>query len=1155
MKKGRLWHFLITIPDLVFSITSCRMKIIFKTGIIIFSLFFAITSMIVFAQDVPFPQALRWGPIELSSGSLSKFQGKNLQSEDNSYAVGSVFVGPRGEKKYTIIYAINLDTGSMINKDSIPGTCYGIEIAGNYAYVSAASEGLRIYNLEEKFSFVRTIETKKPGYHFMHLGNLLYVENPEEPNFLIDMITLSRVNTLAGVDLSPTSVYRILYPDYLIGQPVEFAADIPTAPGILNLRNGEIIGVAPYSAPFAWDPINGFLFLVNYSTSYENYIDKLIFFDIKTGKVMAMVDELTKSEINAISRYTPSPSQIGGYGENLRWVLSPIKPNKYGYYTFIGNKYSYLIDKLGNIISTIPGEIFHKEEEYVFVKEKNNLLKAFSPKDGSLLWEQTLPNAFQFAAGPFFGTERIFGLIESGGRKVREDVLYQCDYNNGSIVNYTQFEGYDIQVISVNPLILALRDRYLKNEEAVWSLVQYDPLKLPQSSPELAITYKSRGYAEDGIKYEFECNVNDPLRRNPNIEWDFGDEKISSAMASETMYHIYDGPSTYIVTAHVAFNDGSSKNASATVTCQLPQFTLTATPVAYTETGMKFEFRCHFDNLSEMIYQREPIVHWEFRDNKSEDAGAYKTIYHIYSTPGTYEVKANLTFHDGPTKEELVNANYNLPDFTLNATPAAGFTPLNVRFTCELVLTTSTTQGLIFEWSQDGYYISNNPLGFSRKYHLPHRYFYSPGIYNYKTVCTIIDPNPSSGLSTNRETTVHLFPFPQPNGESIPFPRDPLIASRATCRGACGGDCPESCISLSDIIIRVADPLNDANHYLLTYSEVIECGTHAGCRWHDACFDECARETGEDDWYEPCHQSCNASVAADMYGPDWGYSWQDGGGPYDGYLLFSNPPAWDREGPFSGSVHSPTESNYRIDLDMFFLNSAETNVNVYTTLYGTDGTISTEVLLDNSSEDELDIGWTDPNTFYVELENFVDIDRIKLRHDNSGLGQEWYIHMVRVVNQDTGQVWHFIVDKFLAKNEVDEGINLEFPLSYREEAGYQIDVYTGDLDWELGVGEGTNSNIYIALFGTDGYFTEEILLDYPMQDNFETGDHDTFYFIRAGNIGEVDHIVLRSDNSGIGSDWYCEKIVIWNSTISRQWEIPVKAWLTENNSTRTCYPQ
>ena len=409
---------------------------------------------------------------------------------------------------------------------------------------------------------------------------------------------------------------------------------------------------------------------------------------------------------------------------------------------------------------------------------------------------------------------------------------------------------------------------------------------------------------------------------------------------------------------------------------------------------------------------------------------------------------------------------------------------------------------------------------------------------------------PKLAVNSFKFDLIASFPFPQPNGESIPFLKSPPIFSGSDCRGTCGGGCPDGCcISLKDITIRVADPLNDANHYLLTYSEIIECGTHAGCRWHDACFDECAKTYGEDDWYEPCHQYCNKVVAVDKYGPDWGYSWQGGGGPYDGYFIYSDPPTW--EGPFPGSVYAFPTANYRIDLDVYFFNSAKTKVNGYITLYGTDGTISTETLLDNYSEDELYKG--NPDTFYVNIENFSDIERIKLRHENKGSGQEWYIGIVRIVNLDTGQVWHFIVNKLLAKSEESEGINLEFPLTYREEADYQIVVYTGDVDWELG--EGTDADIYISLFGVDGTRSKKIFLDFPFQDNFETGDCDIFDYIRTGEIGELDRIILGHDGSGIGPDWYCEKIEIYNRTSGKQWQIPVKKWLTEENTPKTFFPE
>jgi len=408
---------------------------------------------------------------------------------------------------------------------------------------------------------------------------------------------------------------------------------------------------------------------------------------------------------------------------------------------------------------------------------------------------------------------------------------------------------------------------------------------------------------------------------------------------------------------------------------------------------------------------------------------------------------------------------------------------------------------------------------------------------------------PKLTVSSFQFDLIASFPFPQPNGESIPLPRNPHIASGATFRGACGAGRPDSATSLSDIQIRVTDPVNDDKHYLLNYTRIVECGTHAGCRWHDACFDECAKNYGEEDFYETCHMYCNEQVAADMYGPEWGYSWQGGGGPYDGYFIYSDPPTW--EGPFPGSVYSFPTANYRIDLDMYFFDSTKNKVNGYITLYGTDGTISTETLLDNYSEDELYKG--NPNTFYVNMENFRDIERIKLRHENKGSGQEWYIDMVRIINMNNGHVWHFMVNKSLAESEESEGINQEFSLSYREETDYMIVVYTGDVDWEIG--EGTDADIYISLIGENGTRTEKIFLDYPYANNFETGDRDVFDYIRTGDIGELDYIILRNDGSGIAPDWYCEKVDVHNRISGQAWHIPVNKWLTDENTPKTFFPE
>jgi hypothetical protein len=601
--------------------------------------------------------------------------------------------------------------------------------------------------------------------------------------------------------------------------------------------------------------------------------------------------------------------------------------------------------------------------------------------------------------------------------------------------------------------------------------------------------------------------------------------------------------------------------------------------------------------------------------------------------------------------------------------------------------------------------------------------------------------------------------LPQPNGESIPY--------LTSCRGACGSGCPDTCVSLPDLTIRVPDPINELSHYLLTYTGVTECGTHAGCRWHDACFDQC-KILGEEGDFDPMHDLCSAKVVQ-RYGAADGASWAMGNDPYDGYLLFSNEPS--QEGPFPGSVHSLEEANYRIDIETGSIPGAGTDANVYLTLFGTDGSSSTEVLLDNSGINDFEMGSYD--TFFVRLKNFEDINRIRLRHDNSfsisgsisigdiipsslsidnllpgsftiddlipvkislddlntgnlslddlipesytiddlipgsfsiddvipsnislddlkpgsftindiisdslssisgfvssilsladiDLGNftlsdlvpgsislddiipgsisisdlipgsysiddlkpgnitlgdfapgsvtwedikpgsitladlipgsfslddiipgdflaGWFVKSVRIMNQDTGQLWHFKVNRWLAEDEGDGLIDVQFTPSHKDERDYQIEVYTGEISSVFPMGEGTDSDIYITLFGTNGFNTGEIYLNYPNQNNFEAGAHDVFCFIRSANIGELHRIILRSDYSGIGSDWYCEKIKVkevtqgaengewyipgipkplnWESGTGRVWEIPVNAWLTDGNPVRTCYPR
>ena len=107
----------------------------------------------------------------------------------------------------------------------------------------------------------------------------------------------------------------------------------------------------------------------------------------------------------------------------------------------------------------------------------------------------------------------------------------------------------------------------------------------------------------------------------------------------------------------------------------------------------------------------------------------------------------------------------------------------------------------------------------------------------------------------------------------------------AGCRGACGPDCPDSCKPLGTY---VEEYVVGGKGYLIEFPDALLCGTHEGCRLHDACFDT-AVANGERYLFGPRHNQCNQD-AVFRFGPTKTKSWMGGGGPYDGWWVFVDEP-------------------------------------------------------------------------------------------------------------------------------------------------------------------------------------------------------------------------------------------------------------------------
>ncbi|MHC5905582.1 PLAT/LH2 domain-containing protein [Streptomyces sp. S6] len=83
---------------------------------------------------------------------------------------------------------------------------------------------------------------------------------------------------------------------------------------------------------------------------------------------------------------------------------------------------------------------------------------------------------------------------------------------------------------------------------------------------------------------------------------------------------------------------------------------------------------------------------------------------------------------------------------------------------------------------------------------------------------------------------------------------------------------------------------------------------------------------------------------------------------------------------------------------------------------------------------------------------------------------------------------------------------------------YRISVYTGDRS-----GAGTDANVYITIYGARGV-AGPIKLD-NSENNFERGKTDRFT-LGLPDVGRVQRINIRHDNSGEKPGWYLNKVTI-----------------------------
>ncbi|CAF2355156.1 unnamed protein product [Rotaria sp. Silwood2] len=259
---------------------------------------------------------------------------------------------------------------------------------------------------------------------------------------------------------------------------------------------------------------------------------------------------------------------------------------------------------------------------------------------------------------------------------------------------------------------------------------------------------------------------------------------------------------------------------------------------------------------------------------------------------------------------------------------------------------------------------------------------------------------------------------------------------------------------------------------------------------------------------------------------------------------------------------------YEIKVFTSKVSGAGTDANIHIEIYGVEKTTGQVVLCSKTDrKGRFQTGSVD--TFVLELEDVgKDIEKIRIGHDNRGLGAAWHLDHVEIRRLDKNQktkTFIFPCRRWFAKDEddrsivrdllpekvIEEKLDKSGQLQVREREiqdqlemkQYIVDVYTGDK-----FGCGTNANVFCTIYGDKGDTGErELAHSETHTDKFERKHMDRFK-IECADLGNIYKFKIRHDNAGISPDWLLSKVEVKDDI--RTYVFYCEQWLTKGKDSK-----
>lgn len=172
--------------------------------------------------------------------------------------------------------------------------------------------------------------------------------------------------------------------------------------------------------------------------------------------------------------------------------------------------------------------------------------------------------------------------------------------------------------------------------------------------------------------------------------------------------------------------------------------------------------------------------------------------------------------------------------------------------------------------------------------------------------------------------------------------------------------------------------------------------------------------------------------------------------------------------------------------------------------------------------------------FETHNEDVGQINEIKLKSDSEGFNSNLFINRIKIKKTSEDEPRIFPIFRWLKPNN-------EYSFSPNN-VEYSFKISTGNVS-----AGGTDANVSMILYGTNGNSDEIKLNDYIAKNAFEAGRYD-YFKISLRDLGEINKIKIWHDEQFLGDGWYLNKIEIKNEKSSLKLEFPFYSWLDKSEN-------